>query len=269
MEPEQYELAKFLPSVASHMRNALTNLHLTAAQLIPAAAREKDSALDEKAARLDQSYYQLLRMVNSLSMAATLTNDQPLVLQDRDVVDIVGEQCEQAAALAPMLGLEVRFVCAKERHICAVAPSELEQIIGHLLSNAFKFTPAGGTVTVELQAVGGRVLISVTDTGYGIPEERLETLFDRYRHLTPLEPPPHGLGLGLALCRHLAERHGGTIMVESRVGKGSRFTLSLPDRQLGTGVSDVGVDYSGGFNKTLLALADALPAKAFLLRSQE
>ena len=74
--------------------------------------------------------------------------------------------------------------------------------------------------------------------------------------------------LGLSLCRRLAEELGGTLMAESREGKGSRFTLSLPNRQLGTDVSDIAFDYSGGFNKTLLALADAMPVDAFLIRNQ-
>ena len=67
----------------------------------------------------------------------------------------------------------------------------------------------------------------------------------------------------------MAEGLGGTLMAESRDGQGSRFTLSLPDRQLGTGVSDIPVDYSGGFNQTLLNLADALPTEAFLIRNQD
>lgn len=268
MEPEQNQLAALFPNVAAQMRGALSNLHLAAAQLMPAEAREQDPALDAKAALLDQSYYQVLRLVNSLSAAGALTDDSPLALQDRDLVSLVGELCEKTAALAPLLGLEVRFVCAFERLICAVNPDALEQLLYHLFSNAFKFTPAGGTVTVELKRAGGRVLLSVTDTGRGIPEERLPALFDRYLH-GQMDPPPHGLGLGLPLCRRIAERHGGMLMAESRVGKGSRFTLSLPEKHVGGGVSDRPFDYAGGFNRTLLALADALPAKAFLLRNQD
>ena len=81
-------------------------------------------------------------------------------------------------------------------------------------------------------------------------------------------PPPHGLGLGLSLCRRIAARHGGMLMAESQMGKGSRFTLSLPDRQVDGAVSDIPFDYAGGFNRTLLALADALPAQSFLIRNQ-
>ena len=269
MDSEQNELAALFPNVAAQMRSALSNLHLAATQLAPASAREQDPALDARAAQLDQSYYRLLRMVNSLSMASYLTHDDPLPLCDTDVVELIGELCERAADLAPMLGLELRFVCRLDRHICAVSPDAMEQLLNHLLSNAFKFTPSGGTVTVELRRASGQLLLSVEDTGCGIPQDRLETLFDRYLHTDHMDPPPHGLGLRLPLCRRLASGQDGTLMAESRVGKGSRFTLSLPDRQLGTGVSDVRFDYSGGFNRTLLGLADALPSKAFLLRSQD
>jgi len=269
MEPERNDLVSLFPGVAAQIRNTLASLHLAADQLVPPSAREQDPALDRRAAQLDQNYYQLLRLVNNLSMAACLTSEQPLPLQDQDLVALVGQLCESSSSLAAHLNLNLRFVCAMERHICAVAPEALEQILGHLLSNAFKFTPAGGTVTVELRRLSGRVLISVEDTGAGIPEETLATLFDRYLHADQPSPPPHGLGLGLPLCRRLAEGQGGTLMAESRKGRGSRFTLSLPDQQKGTGVSDVAVDYSGGFNPTLLSLADALPVEAFLIRNQD
>ena len=268
MDKEHNHLAALFPSIASQMRGALSNLHMAAAQLVPAEARENDPALDARAAVLDQSYYQLLRLVTGLSAAATLSDDGPLPLRDRDVVQLVSDLCERSAALAPILGLEVKFVCALPKHICAVNADALEQLVYHLMSNAFKFTPKGGTVTVELRRSGKHLYLSVSDTGCGIPEERLETLFERYAHPEPLDPLPHGLGLGLPLCRRIAEGHGGVLMAESHVGKGSRFTVSLPDRQLGDSVSDIPFDYSGGFNKTLLALADALPAKAFLIRNQ-
>jgi len=266
MEPK--ELSELFPSVAAQMRNALNDLHLSMTRMAPEMLREKDATADENAARADRSYYQLLRLVNSLSMAGWLTDDSPLALQDRDLVELVGNVCDKAGDLAPYLGLELHFVCALERHVCAVAPDALEQLLYHLLSNAFKFTSAGGTVTVELQVKEKQILLSVTDTGCGIPEERMDTLFSAYLQKNKMDPLPHGLGLGLALCQCIARRHGGMMMAQSHVGKGSRFTLSLPNRQLGTGVSDVRFDYSGGFNRTLMSLADALPSEAFCLRNQ-
>ena len=269
MEPERSQSASLFPSVAAQLRGALSNLYLAAAQLAPPAAREQDPALDAKAALLDQSYYRLLRMVTSLSSAAYLTQEGPLPVKDRDIVALVGQVCGQAGDLAELLDLRLRFVCARERYVCAVCADALEQLLYQLLSNAMKFTPAGGTITVELHVRKGQILLTVADTGCGISEELLPTLFDRYLHSDRMDPPAHGLGLGLPLCRRIAEGHGGTLMAESQPGKGSRFILSLPDRQVGCEVSDISLDYTGGFNPTLLALADALPVEAFLLRSQE
>ena len=208
---------------------------------------------------------------------AYLTN-KPFVFRSHDwsaktvvpeLVKFVGDRCAELGAEAPQLGLDFRFVCTLERHISAVNSEALRKILEHLLSNAYKFTPAGGTITVELRVSHGRVLLTVTDTGCGISEERLETLFDRYLHPQTMDLPVHGLGLGLPLCRRLAEAQGGALLAESRPGQGSRFTLSLPDRQVEGGVSDVPLDYmigENGFNPTLEALADVLPAKAFLQR---
>lgn len=255
-------------AIAAQIRAALGTFHLAALQAVPPEAREKDPELDRKAAVMDQSYYRLLRLVNLLSSAA-LPDGAPLSLQNRDLVELIGDICDRAGDLAQLLGLEVRFSCAVPRHVCAVDSQLLEQLLFHLLSNAFKFTPSGGTVTVELQFRSGRVLLSVADTGQGIPPERLATLFDGCLHTERQDPAPHGLGLGLVLCRRIAARHGGMLMAESQAGKGSRFTLSLPERQVDGSVSDVLFDYTGGFNRTLLALADAMPVQAFLIRSQD
>ena len=260
--------AALLPNIANQMRSLLSNLYLAASQVIPPEQREQDPALDAKAAILEQSFFRLLRLVNSMSAAEYLSDSQTLSLRDADLVKLVSEVCESSADLAEQLGIQLKFVCAMDRRVCAIHPAAVEQMLYHLLSNALKFTPAGGTVTVELRRSQGRILLRVSDTGCGISEERLATLFAPPQQPDRPAPPPHGVGLGLSLCRRIAEAHGGTLMAESRPGKGSRFTLSLPDRQSGQQVQDIRFDYSGGFNRTLLALADALPARAFSIRSQ-
>lgn len=266
MEQEHDQLAALLPNIANQMRGLLSSLYLAAAQAIPAEAREQDAALDAKAAVLDQSFYRLLRLVNSLTAAEHLTDAQSFSLRDTDLVRLVRELCESSTDLAELLGIELRFVCAMERRICAVHPAAMEQMVYHLLSNALKFTPRDGCVTVELKKSGDRLLLSVTDTGCGIPAERLEHLFDGCLQPSGLPEPAHGLGLGLPLCRAIAERHGGSIAAVSTPGKGSRFIVSLPDRQLGNQVSDVPPLYDSGFNRTLLGLADALPSSAYAVR---
>lgn len=255
-----------LPQAAAQMRGALSNLYFAASRLAPAGARERDPKLDAKAALVDQSYYRLIRLVNNLA-AAKYLSDEPLPLRDRDIVDFVAEQFAKIASLAPLRGLETSLVCAADRHVCAFCPDALELLLYQLLSNAFKFTPAGGLVTVELRLSAGRVFLSVKDTGEGIPPERMDTLFDSYHQPDDPAPPPQGLGLGLAICRGIAQGHGGAITAESRLGRGSRFTFSMPDRLCGTTLSDFRFDYSGGFNRTLMALSDTMPPEAFVIRN--
>ena len=255
-----------LPQAAEQMRGALSSLYFAAARLAPAAAREQDPELDAKAALVDQSYYRLIRMVNNLT-ATRYLNDEPLPMRDRDIVDFVAELFAKAASLAPLRGLETRLICAADSHICAFCPDALEQLLYQLLSNAFKFTPAGGLITVELRLTGGRVFLAVEDTGPGIAPERLETLFDSYHQAEEPAPPPQGLGLGLALCQGIARGHDGIITAESRQGKGTRFTFSMPDRISGTTLAESRFDYSGGFNHALMALSDAMPPKAFEIRN--
>ena len=272
MTPEEKQnlIIQLFPNISTQLRTLLGNLHFAGAALAPAEARESDPALDAKAAVFDQSYYRLLRLVNNLTMAACLQESEPLPLRDTDLVALVQEVCDQAQSLARLLGLQLSFVCEMESHVCAVSREPLEQLLLHLLSNAFKFTPAGGNVTIMLKLAASNVVLSVSDTGAGIPSERLPVLFGLYLHGDLMNPPPHGLGLGLALCRKIAEGMGGSIMAESRLGVGTCITLSLPDRVTGiSGVSDLPFDYAGGFNPTLLALADALPPRAFRVTEQD
>jgi PAS domain S-box-containing protein len=106
----------------------------------------------------------------------------------------------------------------------------LEQIISNLLSNAIKFTPNGGRVEVRLEQVGSLAQITVEDTGQGIPADFLPFIFERFRQADASKTRAHnGLGLGLAIVRHLVELHGGSVYASSRgEGKGSTFTVQLP-----------------------------------------
>jgi len=107
--------------------------------------------------------------------------------------------------------------------------SRLATIVGNLLDNAIKYSPDGGPIECIVDAGGGRGFISVRDHGVGIAKDDLQLLFTRFGRLpTDLNRSIPGTGLGLFLCREIARRHGGEILVESWPGAGSRFTLSLP-----------------------------------------
>jgi len=108
----------------------------------------------------------------------------------------------------------------------------LLQILSNLVGNAVKFTPPGGTITMAAEAEDGAVRFRVSDTGTGIRPEHIPHLFDRFWQARGTDR--RGLGLGLAIARGIAEAHGGALVVESTVGKGStfQFTLPLPQSEL-------------------------------------
>src|SRR5258705_2273931 len=124
----------------------------------------------------------------------------------------------------------------KQVRLSILAPStslladrgRVRQILYNLLSNAIKFTPEHGAVDLRISTTPSSVEIEVGDTGVGIAQADLETVFEEFRQVGDHDARQQGTGLGLALTRRLVEAHGGTIRVESVVGRGSRFTASLP-----------------------------------------
>ncbi|MGC9324688.1 MAG: sensor histidine kinase [Desulfomonilia bacterium] len=106
---------------------------------------------------------------------------------------------------------------------------QVEQSIANLITNAIKYTPEGGSVTVSARAEGDSALIRVQDTGKGFPEERIEQLFQPFEKVLGIEDRElRGVGLGLSNVRAYVKGHGGEIKVESQEGKGSAFTIHLP-----------------------------------------
>jgi signal transduction histidine kinase len=119
-------------------------------------------------------------------------------------------------------------------------PDRLNEVVGNLLSNAFKFTPRKGKIALRARP-GARhddhqVVIEVTDTGVGIPEDQLGRVFEKFYQVeNEAQPMSVGSGLGLAISKEIVEAHGGTITAESEVGKGTTFRVLLPVANLGNG----------------------------------
>jgi signal transduction histidine kinase/ActR/RegA family two-component response regulator len=129
----------------------------------------------------------------------------------------------------------IRVAAARDPAAADVSgdPDRLQQVVLNLLSNAVKFTPEGGTVTVQVQRSGDHALVRVSDTGRGISPETLPHVFERFRQGDSTATRAHGgLGLGLAIVRHLVELHGGSVRAESAgQGQGATFTVDLPLRE--------------------------------------
>lgn len=153
------------------------------------------------------------------------------------------EEFRVSAALREVLDLIRPLAMKKRQQLKSVARDALtvrgdrtrfKQIVYNLLSNAVKFTPEKGTIALDAIAKGDFVRLSVTDTGIGIGAEDLKVVFDEFRQVgDTTKGVKEGTGLGLAIVRRLVEQQGGEVWVESELGKGSRFSFTLP-----TGLSD-------------------------------
>ena len=262
-------LNEVLLHVAAQLRTALGGMHIAVGRLAPPDRRDRDAVLDRDVALLNHNYYSLLRLANNLSNAPMLLSDEPLLKENTDIVEWLAGLCRQAEPLFALRHVTLTLQCAAEHHTAAIHRDCLEQAVWNLLSNALKFTPDGGSVTVTLRLGHRQVLLAVSDTGCGIPAGNMETVFDGYLHPERLAVLPGGLGLGLPLCRRIAEGHGGRLLLDSREGQGTTVTLALPDETAGDMVEDVTFDYAVGFQPALVGLADGLPFDAFLQRHSD
>jgi CheY-like chemotaxis protein len=176
-----------------------------------------------------QAHVQLQLIDDLLDVSRVTSGKMRLEVRTVDM-RIVIEQAIDAvrpAADARDVRLHARLARAGMVHGDA---NRLQQVVWNVLMNAVKFTPAGGRVEVELRPAGAQVEIVVSDTGTGIAPEVLPYVFERFRQGDSSSTRAHtGLGLGLALVRHLMELHGGTVHAHSEgLGRGATFTLALP-----------------------------------------
>ncbi|MFS8070335.1 MAG: ATP-binding protein, partial [Byssovorax sp.] len=151
-------------------------------------------------------------------------------LQRVDLNEVVASALESARVAAEAKSLHLEATTETALGEVLGDPERLHQIVSNLLSNAVKFTPKGGRISVRLEREGATVRIVVEDSGRGISPELLPHVFERFRQAESATKRSHGgLGLGLAIVRHLVEQHQGTVTAESQgEGRGSTFTVTLP-----------------------------------------
>lgn len=220
---------EFVATVSHELRTPLTSMMGFLEMIREGEAGPLNEEQRRFLAIVYRSSERLQRLVGDLLFVARLdANGLQLQLAQIQVDEIVREALESVAALSRSREVEV------ESDIRDVPPvwgdrERLAQLVGNLLSNALKFTPPGGRITVRAFAEDGSVVVEVADTGIGIPKGEQERLFQRFfRSSTATEHAIPGTGLGLVISKAIAEAHGGTIGVESEPGQGTCFRVELP-----------------------------------------
>lgn len=214
--------------VVSHdLRNPLSAISMCARVLLESPPEAADARRDLADAILESTHL-MQRLIQDLLDVSTIESGHLQVHPRREslgpLVDAVMQMVRGAA--------EERGI-ALERELSPALPAvyvdamRVEQVLANLLGNAVKFTERGGGVRVTAEVDGSLVRVLVSDSGVGIPAEHLPHIFDRYWHARR-QSRTAGTGLGLAIARGIVEAHGGTLVVESTLGVGSTFILTLP-----------------------------------------
>lgn len=218
-----------LLGIVSHdLRNMLNGI-VGFANLIELDAQDDPSlkAFADHATRIQRSSARMARLIADLLDVSSIASGHLSVSRSPgNVVELVQEAVELHQPQARSLGITLGYgEMAAAAGACFDA-ARILQVLHNLLGNALKFTSAAGQITVRVERIADEVCTAVDDTGVGIPEGVLETIFDRFHQVAPGERA--GAGLGLYICRCVVEAHGGRIWAESHPGAGSTFRFSLP-----------------------------------------
>jgi PAS domain S-box-containing protein len=220
---------EFLATVSHELRSPL-NAILGWARML----REKQLD-EEKAARAFEVIYRNAHAQNRLigdllDVSRIITGKLRLDVSLVELIPIIDAAMDVVRPAADAKNIRLSSTIDPAAGWASVDPDRLQQILWNLLSNAVKFTPEGGEVAVRLKRETTRIAITVSDTGEGIEPEFLPFVFDRFRQLDGAKTRAHGgLGLGLAIVRHMVESHGGAVSAASPGrGRGASFTVTFP-----------------------------------------
>ncbi len=218
---------EFVALVSHELRTPLTSIIGYIQLLRDERARGLDT--EHFAEVIERNAERLLRLVGDLLFLSKLQSGQlALELRETDLARLAAQAVEDARPEAERKHVGLELSAAPVPH-AAVDPIRIAQLLGNLIANAVKFTPEGGGVQVRLAAEDGEAVISVTDTGIGIPAADQERIFERfYRTEGATRRVIPGSGLGLTISRAIVDAHRGTITVRSDGKHGSTFTVRLP-----------------------------------------
>ena len=212
---------QFFTNVSHEVRTPLTLILAPLDRLI-VSLRESPYASD--LGLIQKNANRLLRVINQiLDFRKVEGKQEKLAVREIDLVPFVGEIKSYFDSMASVRVISYTFTSSIKQCTLWIDPDLLEKVFFNLLSNAFKFTPEGGSVRIELTEEGDRVFIQVIDTGSGIRPANLPHLFDRFY----TEDRSMGTGIGLHLVKEYIHMHGGEIRVESEPGQRTTFTVCL------------------------------------------
>lgn len=183
---------------------------------------------------MKQNCYRLMRLINNLlDITRADSGFLKLNAHNYNIVSVVEDITLSVASYVEDKGINLIFDTDVEEKVMAFDPYKIERILLNLLSNAIKFTNPGGEININMMDMNDSIIISIKDTGVGIPEDKLQIIFERFRQVDKtLSRNREGSGIGLSLVKSFIEMHSGKIYVKSKLGIGSEFIIELPVKTL-------------------------------------
>lgn len=223
---------RLLGMAAHDLRNPLGIIMSYAKFLNHMAGAKLDAKELQFVAQIEKSSQFMLRLLEDLLDVSQIESGRlNLVLAPNDLAMLVRNNVELNRVLAGAKDIAIELEMPAELPPVDMDATKIEQVLNNLISNAVKYSHAGTTVRVALEADGDEVRVSVRDQGQGIPAAELGKLFQAFSKTSVRTTAGEkSTGLGLAITRKIVEGHGGRIRVDSRVGEGSTFSFSLPAR---------------------------------------
>jgi len=218
-------------SVMSHELRTPLNAIIGFSEVLKDMGEGKIGDREEKyLLNIETSGRHLLQLINDiLDLAKIGAEDEELASEDISIPQVMEDIRKLGHPFAAQRRVWLEVLPSEQLPLILADAGKVKRILYNLVSNAIKFTPEGGRVILQAETVDGMVEISVTDTGIGISAEDQKKIFTEFQQLESAHTRKYeGTGVGLALSRKLVEMHGGRIWVESELGKGSKFTFSLP-----------------------------------------
>jgi signal transduction histidine kinase len=219
--------SEFIPIASRRMREPLHALQLALHAVIAGYTGELNDQQTEMLVEARRAAAQLEEILNDLLELAEIESERRhLFTQRMRPIDLARMAIERFQAAADCKHISLENKVWPDLPWVMADPQAIRSIFDNLLSNAIRHTGRDGVIRIEAGERADRVYFSVSDTGEGIPESYLPTLFSRF---VMVDGRPGGTGLGLALVKRYVEAQGGQVSVESRVGEGTVFTFSLPE----------------------------------------
>lgn len=218
---------EFIALLAHELRNPLAPIR----NGLQVLKRTDDPAIREQSMEImERQLTHMVRLIDDLLDVSRITQNRMELRREQILLaDVVASAVETAGPLAQAAGQELRVTLPGTPIALHADFTRLAQVLSNLLINSVKYTPRAGRIWLTAERQGDVVSVAVRDTGMGIPQESLASIFDMFSQVDrSLEKTTGGLGIGLALVKGLVEMHGGTVTAKSEEGQGSTFTVTLP-----------------------------------------